>query len=161
MNANHFVVAIKWTKLEESSPGYLNGFALNEILNSPNVEESLSSRSILPQYFNEELYRRWINVTLELANSRPIYGFSSKKSSDNSTSYSVSIFESEESYNEMREQNSKLFEIVDSCRNEYANLMRINPEVKKGNVSLDVDDFIAIITSTADFAKLESLFNSM
>jgi hypothetical protein len=160
---NYFIVMTKWTKLTDSSPGYMSGFMLSDILTHPSLEEALASHSILSKYFDKNIYQTWASITMTIASllSTGLMGFASAKSSDGLVSYSVTLYESEEFYNSLREQNPYIFADLDRVRTEYSNLLEISAEIKEINTPLSPEDFIEIISNHTTFEKIETIFNSL
>jgi hypothetical protein len=158
---NYYIIITKWTKKNQDSPGYINGFLLSEILKSNNLSEDLLQHKILPQYFNYDVFFTWANITNEISRLGQIDAFTSVKSPDESISYSLVIYKNKDVQTKLEADNFELFSNLKTCKKEYSDLLDLSTEVKSGEYSLSIEDFYKISLNEKSFQEIENIFNSL
>jgi len=161
--ASYYMVINKWTKNNESSPGYKSGFKLAQFLSQDesDLDTLLQEEDISREYFDREIYQNWIDATMSIANLGLVSAFATVSLEDNSMSYSISLYETKESEEEMHVNNPELIENLELAKKSFVNFMHLDLEVKKGLVNLTDDEFFNLVVREITFDEVESIFNKL
>lgn len=161
--ANYYMVINKWTKKTENSPGYKSGFRLAHILSQDEsqLDTILQAEGISREYFDREIYQNWVDATMNIANLGLASAFATVSSEDSSISYSVVLYDTKESEDNMQMNNSELIKNLELAKESFVNFMHVNLEFKKGVVSLTDDQFFNIVVREITFNEVESIFNEL
>lgn len=161
--ANYYTIITKWTKKTPASPGYKSGFTLAHLLahDPESLDSLLEEENISPQYFDLTIYKNWADSALAVANLGIVSAFAVVALEDRSVCYSLALYETKESEEEMQLSNPEIFEKLNSSKTEFANLMELDVEVKQGAKDLTDDQFFSIAVREITFDEVDALFKDI
>ena len=98
---------------------------------------------------------------MNIANLGLVSAFATVSLEDNSTSYSIVLYETKESEDNMQMNNPELIKNLELAKESFVNFMHIDLEFKKGVVSLSDDQFFNIVVREITFDEVDALFKEM